>query len=631
MRQILVGPLLAFVFLNSAAMAQNNILKNGGFETGLMCYGEYENSGTGDYQFLLSTDAHSGNYSAEITCAGTNCSRAQLISNFAPAPANQSYTLSMYAKCAPGVQAEAYIPAMVNGDVGVGLSCTNAWTFNQITFTTPATAGYLYFYIFLYGIATVQVDDVVLTYGNGTVPVSTTLHAGTRNVSVSGQNVMVDGAPYLALGYYDVGYNDLALVASTGANTIDGYYLQDSADCFNTGMKSYLDQAYELGLNFLPDSSTTARTQSSTEFPAVAQTFAPHLANIGWYLADEPDLIEVSWIYVPPATFLSQSSALKMATTLPVTADFQHAFYGTVSQIAPYNGSADIWMSEPYGDDFSVINHAVTLFNSIQTRPIWFAQDLLDNTDLIVPKAYWAVIAGATGILYYDWALFEASPSGLAATEQVFSELKGLNSAIFGDKIDALVSAPSGIASMSRFDPGTGTAYILSANSGSQTVQGNFVVEGLAAGQQISVLYEGRTITAGANSFSDTFAGVSRHVYSIHASNTGLTATTVSTTGATASRDWKFQVYNTGIGAANNAAITGLTLTQTGGTACTPTISGGTFPVALENIAPAASAIGDVIINFTGCTSTSKFTMDLTVAANGGASTATIVRNNLRM
>jgi len=341
-------------------------------------------------------------------------------------------------------------------------------------------------------------------------------------------------------------------------------------------------------------------------------------------------LIEVSWLYVPPSTLLAESAALKTATALPVIADFQHAFYGPVSQISPYNGSADIWMSEPYGPDFTGINNAVNLFNSIQTRPIWLAEDLLSDTTLIVPKAYWAIIAGATGILYYDWMEFQASASGLAAAEQVFSELKGLNNAIFADKIDALVSPPAGIASMSRFDPATGTAYILSANSGSQTVQGNFLVSGLAAGQQITVLYENRTITANAGSFSDTFAGVSRHVYSIQSPTTGLTATIASTTGATNARDWKFQVYNTGIGAATNAAITGMTLTQTGGTACTPAIAPGTFPVALGNIAPTASVLGDVIINFTGCSSTSKFTMHLTVSANGGTSTATIVRNNLR-
>jgi len=511
MRQFLVGLLLAFLFVDSAAVAQNNILKNGGFEQGLMCYSEYENSGTGDYQFLLSPDSHSGNYSAEITCTGTNCSSAYLISNFIPAPASQNYTLSMYTKCAAGAYATVYIPGLVSREV----TCNSAWSLNQYSFTTGATAGSLYFYVILYGIATVQVDDVVLTYGDGTVPASTTLHAGARNVSISGQNVMVDGGPYLALGFYDVGYYDLARVAATGANTINGYDLQNSSDCFNTGQKSYLDQAYELGLNFLPDSTTTARTQTAAAFPAAAKTFAPHLANIGWYLADEPDLIEISWLYVPPATFLAESSALKTETSLPVIADFQHAFYGPVSEIAPYNGSADIWMSEPYGSDFIGINNAVNLFNAIQTRPIWLAQDLLADTTLIVPKAYWAIIAGATGIFYFTWGEFQASPTGLAAAEQVFSELKGLNHAIFAEKIDALVSAPAGIASMSRLDPATGTTYILSANSSSQTVHGNFLVQGLAAGQQIAVLYENRTITASAGSFSDTFAGVSRHVYSM--------------------------------------------------------------------------------------------------------------------
>ena len=629
MKQLLAASLLALLFLD-CAVGQNNILKNGGFETGLMCYSEYANTGE-NYQFLLSTDSHSGNYSAEITCSGAPCTRAQILSNFMPAPANQSYTLSLYSKCAAGVEALAYIPGMVNGDVSLGLACNGAWSLNQVSFKTGPAAGYLSYYIFDYGVASVQVDDVVLTYGDGTVPQSTTLHSGMRNVSISGQNVMVDGAPYLALGFYDVGYYDLAAVAATGANTINGYYEENSADCFNNGLKTYLDQSYELGLNFLPDSSTTARTQTAAVFSTVAQTFAPHLANIGWYLADEPDLIEIPWVYVPPATYLAEYSALKTGTSLPAIAGLEHAFYGPVSQTAPYNGSADIWMSEPYGDDFSVINHAVNLFNSIQTRPIWLAQDLLDNTNLIVPKAYWAIISGATGILYYGWTNFKASPGGLAAAEQAFSELKGLNKAIFADKMDAVVSAPAGIASMSRFDPGTGTAYILSANSASQTVQGNFLVQGLAAGQQIAVLYENRTITAGAGSFSDTFAGVSRHVYAIQSTTTGLTASIASTTGAAASRDWKIQVYNTGIGAANNAAITALTLTQTGGTACTPTIAQGTFPVALGSVAPAASVLGDVMINFTGCASTSKFSMQLTVAANGGATSATIVRNNLRM
>ena len=55
-----------------------------------------------------------------------------------------------------------------------------------------------------------------------------------------------------------------------------------------------------------------------------------------------------------------------------------------------------------------------------------------------------------------------------------------------------------------------------------------------------------RTITASANSFADTFPGVSRHVYQINDPATLMTASLASESGANASRDWAFQVYNTG-------------------------------------------------------------------------------------
>jgi hypothetical protein len=174
-------------------------------------------------------------------------------------------------------------------------------------------------------------------------------------------------------------------------------------------------------------------------------------------------------------------------------------------------------MAEPYGPDFSFVNHAVDLFNAVQPRPICLAEDDI-GASLIVPKAYWAIIAGATGIHYFSWSAFKADPPALAAAQQVFYELKGLKNAIFGDKLDSLVTAPAGIASMSRFDPESNASYILSANSSSNTVTGNFLVKDLEAGQQITVLYENRTITAKGGSFSDTFAGVSRHVYEVKCS-----------------------------------------------------------------------------------------------------------------
>jgi hypothetical protein len=516
MRHLLTFPLLVTVLSNSTLLADtNNILANGGFEYGLMCYSNdiFNTAGSsyaGDYHFSLSSDAHSGAYSLQMACAsGGDCGKAVIYSNRIPAPPNQAYKLSFYAKCPISGSATAYVAGMA-----LPITCDGNWDLNQISFQSGAASGsYVYFAIYSFGVSSLLVDDVLLTFGDGTAPAHTVLHAGVRNVSISGQTVNVDGAPFLSLGFFDVGYNDLAQVAATGANTINGLPNYNATDCFNTGQTSYPDRIYQLGLNFVPDSTTTAELRVPAVFPSVTQTFAPHLANIAWFLADEPDQANVDYIYVPPATFLAESTAAKTKTSLPMVADFQRAAWSTASEDAPYNGSADIWMAEPYGTDFSTVNHAVNLFNSIQARPIWLAQDAIDPS-LIVPKAYWAIISGVTGIHYFTWDNFKASAPTLAAATQVFSELNGLKNVIFGQKMDALVTAPSGIASMARLDPSSGAIDILAANSTSSTVQGNFLVQGLTAGQTVTVLYENRSITAIAGSFTDTFAGVSRHVYS---------------------------------------------------------------------------------------------------------------------
>lgn len=625
--------LSVLLFIGIPSNAQN-ILNNGGFESGLMCYSEWMWSNTGrdfagDYSFSLSTDAHSGTYSLEISCGGSDCLKAAIISDYIPASPGQSYRMSLYAKCPAGGVADVYIPWTSTGGTTAFLKCDGNWDLNQFTFQTGSAPGKLFYYIFDRGSRFLRVDDVALTFGNGTAPAYTPLHPGVRHTSISGQNVYVDGAPYLSLGFYGVLYGDLSQVAATGANTIVGA-VDSSADCYNTGQKSYLDTAYELGLNFLPESTTTARLRSPAVFPTVTQTFAPHLANIAWYLADEPDLSSIRWLYVPPATFVAESQAAKQKTTLPVTADFQMAAYGTVGNLSGYNGAADIWWAEPYGTNFSTLTHAVQLFNAIQRRPIWLAQNDIDAS-LIVPKAYWAVVNGVTGIHYFNWDAIKAEPLKLAAVEQVFSELKSLKNAIFGPALDKLVTPPPGITSMSRFDSGSGTSYILAVNPVAQTIHGNFLVQELKAGQTITVVNENRSITAGAGQFSDSFPGVARHVYAIHTTQTGLTGSIASQTGPANARDWKIQVYNTGIGVAKTAQISSLTLAQTGGPACSPVVAPGTLPVHLGDLAPAQSATGNVIINFGGCGSTATFTVRLGLSANSGATVATITRNNERM
>ena len=113
----------------------------------------------------------------------------------------------------------------------------------------------------------------------------------------------------------------------------------------------------------------------------------------------------------------------------------------------------------------------------------------------------------------------------MAAVTQAFTELHQLNNPIFATNISSQVISPPGIGAMARSL--NGTTYILSVNPTANSSQGDFLVSGLQAGTSVSVLFENRTIKAAAGRFTDSFAGVSRHVYVIPpaASTTIVTAT----------------------------------------------------------------------------------------------------------
>jgi len=101
---------------------------------------------------------------------------------------------------------------------------------------------------------------------------------------------------------------------------------------------------------------------------------------------------------------------------------------------------------------------------------------------------------------------------------------------------------------------------------------------------------------------------------------TSLSGLIMGTSGPQSARAWTITLSNAGPGAANTAQINSLTLTQTGGAACSPAITS-TFPVSVGNIAPASSGSGAVTINFTGCPNNARFTTTFTFSANAGAVT----------
>ncbi len=116
----MVRPLAVLMGLQLAVVGQN-VLNNGGFETGMMCYttSEWSQSGayyTAGYQFLLSTDAHSGAYSLEINCNSMDCLKAAAVSDVIQTQPGQSYKLSVYTKCPAGRLAGFYTAGTAGGD-----------------------------------------------------------------------------------------------------------------------------------------------------------------------------------------------------------------------------------------------------------------------------------------------------------------------------------------------------------------------------------------------------------------------------------------------------------------------------------------------------------------------------------
>jgi hypothetical protein len=494
-----------------------NILNNGGFEYGLQCYGNWVWSKTGedykgDYDFVLASDAHSGSYSVEIRCQGADCLKAAIISQRIPTSPSRAYKLQLYAKCPSGTSSQMSVTDTTAGEEVHDVTCNDQWTPTEVSFTTSSAASSFTLYVYNASTQWLRIDDLLLTYADGTVPPQTIRHPGLRQSQVSGQRVLVDGAPYLALGFYDVPYEDLKEMADLGGNTLAGFGANGYVhhDCFNTEQQSFLDRAHELGIGVLPDSTSSARLDAPEIFPAILERFGPHLANIAWYLDDEPDSA-VSWYQVKPATLIAEYKSAKTKTSLPQLVDFQRADWGTTADISPYAGSFDIWMAEPYGTDFTGVAAAVDNFNAIAPHPIWLAQDDVPAS-YVMPKAYYAIAKGVTGILYFSWPAFKKDAAKLDAAKQAFGELASLKDAIFSPGA-AGVSGPSGVSFIAR--QYQGQTHVLAVNPTSQSIQGSFSVAGLAAGKQVSVLFESRTITTESGQFSDSFDGVSRHVYRI--------------------------------------------------------------------------------------------------------------------
>ena len=103
--------------------------------------------------------------------------------------------------------------------------------------------------------------------------------------------------------------------------------------------------------------------------------------------------------------------------------------------------------------------------------------------------------------------------------------------------------------------------------------------------------------------------------------------------GVAGARIWTIRLTNTGLGTATGAQITGVILTQTAGTPCSPAATvGSTFPIVIGDVAPSSNVSAPVTFNLGGCTDTTdRFSAKVSFAANTGTySSSTTISNQTK-
>ena len=137
--------------------------------------------------------------------------------------------------------------------------------------------------------------------------------------------------------------------------------------------------------------------------------------------------------------------------------------------------------------------------------------------------------------------------------------------------------------------------------------------------QLLPMTNSGQTVTVTVNPASAVWVNLTN--------NTVLTGGIASKSGEQDARLWNMSVNNNGTGTATSSQIDDFILSQTYGAPCTPVIDT-SVPVSMGDIAAGGSASGGIMIDFTGCPATARFSLDALFSANGGSTTGVLVLNN---
>jgi hypothetical protein len=245
---------------------------------------------------------------------------------------------------------------------------------------------------------------------------------------------------------------------------------------------------------------------------------------------------------------------------------------------------------------------------------------------------------------YTDSSDFPVTPGAFqtasGAPREVFISKFALGS---GSTLTATTTRVSSSANPQNFGVGVTFTATVAPRSGSGIPTGSiaFSVDGTS---ESSVALDGTghasyatsTLSAGQHSIATAYSGDTIYLPSggsltetilVTSGSAALFGSITGKSGPTNARLWSIQVGNSGPATAAGAQVSSIVLTQVGRLACNPAVTSA-LPTSAGNLAAGASVTVPVTFDFSTCVGNARFTANIALSANGGTTTASIIRLN---
>ena len=342
------------------------------------------------------------------------------------------------------------------------------------------------------------------------------------------------GKPYMPVGYFGLQVRGSAptiaeLVRTQGINAGLTYHRKRGDD---PNIQRLLDEAakHDVSILIYPWSDKgglepkAARMSEAvrTEVSEKVNLFKDHPGLLGWYMADEPELLGVT------------PSWLREMYGLIRELDPYHpcvVLNDTLPGVARYAETADISMPDPYivplkvGPPKLAMTKIAAFMDAVRNtgKPAWITPEAFNYASHTEAKsmaraanyteqrciAFLAMVHGARGYVYYMMAHCLPEPELRIGMVHVMRELTFVSQMLTAKGSDLPVTARNPVTAFARR---TDSAFMLVAvNPSRRPVEATLSCEGLPA--RLQVLSENRTVRATDGRISDRFEPYGVHVY----------------------------------------------------------------------------------------------------------------------